>query len=377
MALATVLPSLFGARPPAWLVAFDDDPSAATDALLRDRFNHGSLNAAEPGVLLAEWANRDWQGADFVPRLDAALAAWVEQTWGRGLVDLSTNQRMALALAWCRLANVVAAMPALDGTVRTLRQRFEQRESYLGPLSTGPTRDPLGRYLLALARHQTDRALWPEWQRLCGLPGDLPYYYGAYGIAGLYGLPPANVIFRLDVADGLVELFEALARRVDTGRLGEAPATKEALSLGRLSVAASSQPEVWRSVWASVLTDLRPTTSQRAVDWLDELTPGLAAEVVERREELTKRREALARARQAWWEQVGRVRDRLRPPDAPSQQAQVGKTSRSELLRLRLNPAYGYIEQHANQQSALAFAHVRTDLSSALLHLPLHPAKRG
>lgn len=279
MSFDAALRRLFGDRPPGWLLAFGEDPAGAVDALLRGRFYHGHLNPVDPGQLLNEWARFDWQGTDFLERLDQALAGWVEGTWGTEPARPGPAGAAELALAWCRLCNVVGATPALAGSARALRARFAERK-YLGRLSGGPPRDPLGRYLLALAHHQRDRSLQPAWERLCQLqPDSVPYYHGGYGIAGLRGLPAEpeqrRSGFRREVAVGLLKLFRALDERDRTGQLPPGVAESEALAIGRLATAASARLWVWHAVWTAELSQEPGACFRRYVAWLERVVPGL------------------------------------------------------------------------------------------------------
>lgn len=150
---------------------------------------------------------------DFLPRLDAALAAWVVRSWGT-VPESRTAAR--LADAWSRLAEVVTYLDKLEATAAILRAGFEEARDYLGPLSPSPARDPLGRYFAAIAEYQPDRSLAPFWWRLCDLPDGVPFFHARYAIAGLCGLPAPEDEeaggFRTEVIRGVVRLAQAFRR---------------------------------------------------------------------------------------------------------------------------------------------------------------------
>jgi tetratricopeptide (TPR) repeat protein len=249
---------------PFWLDAFAADPDQAVDALLRRGFYHGHLGAAEPEDLLIDWA---WRlEGELVERLDPALARWVERFWGTPAAD----EGPALwADAWSTLALVVATVDGLALTARALRRRFGQASLFLGPLSVGPSRDPLGRYYRAVAAHQEDRSLAPFWWQLCDLPEAVPPYHARYALDGLRGLPPApeeatGSGFPPEVVGGVVRVAKALARWAEEGRLDRAK--EDFLALGHLNMAALPFRDHWREV---LRTEEAP--SGRAKDWVEEL----------------------------------------------------------------------------------------------------------
>ena len=131
---------------PEWLLAFEAAPAKALDSLLGSRYYLGQLNAADPEELLVDWALLLGEEGAFVERLDEALAIWIESSWG---LFPQTVSAARLADTWSRVANVVTYVETLPRAAKALRDRFDDREDFLGPLSTGPSRDPLGRYLQA------------------------------------------------------------------------------------------------------------------------------------------------------------------------------------------------------------------------------------
>jgi tetratricopeptide (TPR) repeat protein len=210
-------------------------------------------------------------GEAFTASLDAALASWAEEHWGchpRGM----TGAR--LADAWSMLAKLATHLDEAEETARVLRQRFPEAAEYLEPLSTGPSRDPYGRYLGALAAHQTDRSLASFWWRLCDLPQGLPIYRARWALEGLRGLPaPEDELedgFRPEAVRGLARLANALRVRLRQGELGEKQAKTEFLTLGHLNLAALPFPERWRQILAREV----PQQSDGG-KWLRLLVPNL------------------------------------------------------------------------------------------------------
>jgi len=264
---------------PRWLSSFAENPDKAVDALLWRRFYHGHLQAAEPEDLLTEWAQL--LGGDFLDQLDDALALWVDQTWG---TFPESRSAAALADAWStvvRTATYTAGLGAdsrgLQRTGRTLRRCFGDAGAYLGPLSTGPSRDPFGRYLGAVASYQEDRSLAAFWWHLCDLPDSVPFYRARHAIEGLEGLPPRPGedpgSFPTDVVRGLVRLAHGFEGQVRRGLLSSNRARREFLAIGRLSRAAFPFPERWRETLSQVL----PGEEEAAASWLTELVPGVTS----------------------------------------------------------------------------------------------------
>ncbi|HBL28744.1 MAG TPA: hypothetical protein DD490_18060, partial [Acidobacteria bacterium] len=269
------LDDLFAPQPvPEWLRFFEAEPDRAVDALLWRRFYFGPLNVEEPEELLIDWAL--WMSAEeeFLETLDGALALWVERTWGEhpGAGGTGGGARR-LADAWSALAHVVKNVDGLPRTVDALRRAFEEKDEYLGALSVGPSQDPLGRYLDALAAHQQDRSLAPFWWRLCDLGDDTPFYHASYAMAGLIGLPPLEEEaggFREEVARGAVALARAFDRLVERGVLPEKRAEGALRSIVRLAMARFPFPEPW----GQVFTESAARASERCFHWLDKLLPG-------------------------------------------------------------------------------------------------------
>ena len=281
---------------PEWLVAFDKAPFQAIDALLGGRFYFGRLNAADPEELLVDWALLLAEEDGFIAQLDDALATWIETTWEVFPPDTSAAR---LADSWSRLANVVTYVEDLPRAARALRDRFDDREDYLGPLSIGPSRDPLGRYLMAVAEHQDDQSLAPFWWRLCDLPDGVPFYHGPYAIAGLLGLPPLDEsqagAFREQPAHGIVKLAAALQKRVEEQEVQIGRARDEWLWTARRAMARLPFPHRWREVFEDAIRRGMPEECQ---SWLEIVVPGLSG-LAELHKEAGRLNEAEAVYRQA------------------------------------------------------------------------------
>ena len=274
--MSSAFDDLFGSAPvPAWLLAFEADSSKAVDDLLWGRFYLGHLNVADPEDLLVDWALMIGDHAGFAQTLDETLSMWVRSHWGRPPSDFQTQSPRRLAVAWIRLLDVVAYLGNLSATAAKLRGFFDDRESYLAPLSPARSHDPLGRYLHAVAQYQEDRALAPTWWRLCDLPPDVPFYHGIYGIGGLRGMPPADESekggFRTDVAHGLLRFGQALDDSVAAGLLREPLAANELRHTATLTVAAYPFPDRWKATY----WDMAGQLPERCRAWLSGAIPGI------------------------------------------------------------------------------------------------------
>lgn len=244
-----------GAPVPLWLRRFEQEPVDALCDLMLGISALGHLAAADPEQLLLDWIEVLGNKADFRRRVDEAIAAWIERFWGDPLLGPPPSSAARTALAWCRIAAVVAAEPAFRLSAAALKAKVVGERHILGALTEGASRDPLGRAWLALARHQEDRSLAGEWWQLCQLPPNEPWHRGAYGIDGLRGLPPTREGehraggFPIEVANGLLLLGDALARRADERWLAHKTARDEFLRTTRLTVAAYPMPEAWAGFW--------------------------------------------------------------------------------------------------------------------------------
>ncbi len=238
-----------GRSVPRWLRAFERDPDEALDALLFGRADFAHLSAAEPTDLLLDWLRA--LGDEFAAACDLALERWIARVWGRPLP--ATGSATRDALAWLGACELIAGSPALARSADALRARFLAERHVLAALVEGRARDPEGRAWLALARHQRDRALLPEWWRLCSLPPDEPWYRGPYGVHGLEGLPPEQAgrggVFPDHVAEGLRVLALALHTRERDGWLRPHDGEREFVPVARLTMAAFPFLEKWRAFW--------------------------------------------------------------------------------------------------------------------------------
>lgn len=262
---------------PDWLRAFDRDPLAALEAALSGRFYFGSLNVAEPSDLLIDWATGIGERFDFINRLDAALTHWIAQNWGREPEDAAKPSRNRLTMTWIWALRLAANVDQLKQTPRALRKQFEQRQAFLEHLGDGPSRDPLGLYLLAVARHQEDDSLEEIWWEYCRLEDGIPWYHGVYGIAGLRGLPPRleseRGRFSERVAKGVIRLGEALFRRSEENLIGPDLAHREFNNIARLTMRAYPFPERWGEYWSDELDS--GAIAPAVINWLEEFAPAL------------------------------------------------------------------------------------------------------
>ncbi|WP_165374302.1 MULTISPECIES: tetratricopeptide repeat protein [Sorangium] len=248
-----------GAPVPPWLRRFEQEPVEALHDLLLGVAELGHLAVAEPEQLLLDWIEALGTTSAFPRRVDQALAAWIERSFGDPLLGPPPGSAARTALAWCRAADVIASEPKLREAASTLKERMLRERHFLGALSEGASRDPLGRAWVALARHQEDRSLVEHWWQLCHLPPDEPWYRGAHGIHGLRGLPPLPEEahraggFPVEVARGLVLLGTGLAQRADERWLRPEIARDEFLRTARLTMAAYPLPEAWAAFWDDAL----------------------------------------------------------------------------------------------------------------------------
>jgi tetratricopeptide (TPR) repeat protein len=277
MMMALELDRIFqGRRIPSWLQRFESDPSEALEDLLLGRAALGHLNADEPVEILLDWLESMGGQSEFPQQVDAALARWIEENWGKSNLP-KTGSAAVLAVAWSRVANLTAFEPRLVEAGKKLRSFFPEQRSFLSALSEGRTRDPEGRAWLAVARHQEDRTLLSDWWRLSNLAPDVPWYHGIYGIQGLRGLPAENAsregAFPMEVAEGLARLASGLARRVGEGWLKSSTARDEFLRTARLTMSAYPVGR-WISFWRHILQENRLRDEEgEARSWVEVLFP--------------------------------------------------------------------------------------------------------
>ena len=279
------LSQLGGTDASGWLAAFQTDPAGAIADLLWNRFYFGPLNQSERGQLLAGWLDLLEDNEGFAARLDTHISHWVEANWGT-----FEQPGLILASAWSCLAAVVefsAKLPPasrLLETAETLRDRFTEREQFLGSFSTAPAADPLGIYLAVVAEFQgTQRSLASFWHRLCDLPDGVPFYHARYALLGLRRLRAANDrengSLRAEVVLGLIRLANALDRMVRERGLGE----KDAKTTFRLvaAQAAAAYPDSPR--WSEHGLAAVLKMPSRPQTWVVETIRPLAAAVKQER----------------------------------------------------------------------------------------------
>lgn len=211
--------TVIGSDASGWLATFAESPFSATADLLWNRFYFGALNVLDRGQLLATWLDILGETNQFAQFLDEAFDAWINEHWGAFNHDSDV-----LSSAWSCLLNVVefsSNLPdsQLSKSAATLRQRFAERQRFLGSFSSGPASDPLGLYLGVVAEFQgSDRSLAPLWHNLCHLPDGVPIYHARYAMLGLRRMreedPLKNGVLSASVVLGLIDLARAFDRLV-------------------------------------------------------------------------------------------------------------------------------------------------------------------
>ena len=222
-----------------------------------------------------------------------------------------------LAVAWSRVANLIAFEPRLVQAGKKLRSFFPEQRSFLSALSEGRARDPEGRAWLAVARHQEDRTLLSDWWRLSNLAPDVPWYHGIYGIQGLRGMPAENAsregAFPMEVAEGLARLASGLAERVREGWLGLSTAREEFLRTARLTMSAYPAGR-WTSFWRHTLQQNRLKEEEgEAQFWIQALFPQSLKNFKESTNQSFQRR--WAEPDPAWRQAIQRILIGLRQRD--------------------------------------------------------------
>jgi tetratricopeptide (TPR) repeat protein len=267
----TAVQQSFGGGGPAWLTQFEDDPLDAIDRLLMQRAVLDRPSRAEPVELLRDWlvALRDEE--DFGTRVDTAVAEWIALHW----LETPTRDTDAkrLARAWVGAFELISVFDFFEASARELLKRVGEREPYLWPLSSGPARDPVGRFLLAIADHQRDRSLTRMWWNLCDVPPEVPYYHAQYILAGIRGLPVDEPDqrggLRQDILHAVIRLAISLSGAVDEGRVQEQTAAEEFTNAAVITVAAFPFPHLWQQGLGSASANL----SERVRSWLLGVTP--------------------------------------------------------------------------------------------------------
>lgn len=202
--------------------------------------------------------------------LDQALSEWVDGRWGVWRPDDAADA-VLIAQAWERACDVAVQLRRVDGLRAQLRSRVEDRMEYLAPLSSSPSRDPLGRFLAAVGTRQVDSHLAPVWWRIARLPDDVPLHHLRYALNGIRWLPVVEAShqgrFRPELVDFLVTVEASLGRLVGERRLTSERGRRTFLQLGRR--ARSLYPKVdW---WLPHVESL--DLSAMAGSWMAELFP--------------------------------------------------------------------------------------------------------
>ena len=305
-----------GATVPRWLLRFQEEPLAALEDLLVGAGDLGPLAADEPSGVLLDWLDGLGQRTEFPKEVDAALAQWIDRSWGNPMLPGAASSATLTAVAWCRAGDVIAMDERLDRAAGQLRIHVLENRFFLDALTEGRSRDPQGRAWLALARHQRDRGLVDDWWRLCRLPPEEPWYRGECGIEGLSGLPaiPGSEHeggFPAEAAEGLAILGVALAERMAEGYLGRDVAQEEFVRTARLTMAAYPFEDHWGSFWRHTFKRPGPKPPR---DWVEKL---VSLRLPKRTPQPQRRRPApvWARPDRGWREQAERIAARLRQGD--------------------------------------------------------------
>ena len=237
---------------PSWLRDFVAKPSHALDKLLRGTYHFGSLQGADPDILLTDWGSGLHSEPTFVELLDGSMEGWISANWGVQAND--EDSRNSLSTAWERLGNIAAGLDYLVLSRESLRERFLEARGFLLPLVQGHSNGPLGTFYLATAGQQQNLKLESEWISICSLTDELPYRYIPFGIRGVLGLPRAQEseksAWRQRLNTALIEAATSLCRLWRSGRLSDRLAPSE--MRGILSVVRPEKPDL-DLVWQGVL----------------------------------------------------------------------------------------------------------------------------
>lgn len=253
---------------PGWLELFQANADDAVDGFLTGRIYLGHLNVAERDILIADWVERLGDADAFRARFDAALTRWIKNHWGK----LDYQRPASLAETWQRTANAIAfAAPHLSGAALELRRHFGERQSFLGVLSVAPSRDPLGRYLAALAANQSDEVLASFWDWMCDLPQGVPLYHARYALEGVAGVPTDSPERCPIIGGALLRLGCALHRYVQAEIIKAAEAEQEWKTLAYWCVTAFPFHARWREFAAKEVSRLARPLPKPLIQWLREV----------------------------------------------------------------------------------------------------------
>jgi len=225
---------------PGALAAFAEDPDAALDDLL-DEVGEPDVVARTPAGAIGNWLAPMSAGSALAKAIDGSVEARLEREWLPSGKEDPGGRRRALLLT--SLFDVIASAPGkLPGSAQALVDRFAEHDEALAPWSPAPSQDPLGRFLLAVARNQSDRHLAPYWFNLCRLPANVPLFRAEYGVAGLRGLPrredPPEDEFPHEVAAGLRLLADGVRVAAEAGRIDPDEGRATVLELAQISISA-------------------------------------------------------------------------------------------------------------------------------------------
>jgi tetratricopeptide (TPR) repeat protein len=265
----TWIERLDGAPLSPWFAQYVADGRAAMHGFLTNRIHLGHLNVMDRDLVMADWIAVLGDEDGFRSQVDQALQFWISTNWGR----LDLLRPAPLAEVWVRVANIVAfASPELPASAAELLSHFGDRENFLGVLSEGPSRDPLGRYLCALARNQTNATLAPFWNWLCDLSEAVPIHHSLYALEGIAGLPPAqasDAAAQFDrIAGALLGLAKGLNRRVLAETTPENAAKREWVNLAYWCQTKFPFPGRWEEFARREVSGMSERQPQRILDWL-------------------------------------------------------------------------------------------------------------
>ncbi len=348
---------------PAWLELFQADAEDAVEGLLTGRIYLGHLNVAERDLLLADWVERLGNADTFRERLDGALVRWVENRWGK----LDYLRPASLADTWQRAANAVAfAAPHLSSAAKELRRHFGDRQSFLGVLSVAPSRDPLGRYLAALAANQSDDALASFWDWMCDLPQGVPLYHARYALEGMAGVPTDALERCSVIGGGLVRLGLALHRYVQADIIEGKDAEQEWKTLAYWCVTAFPFQARWREFAAREANRLAEPLPEPLNQWLRDVF-ALSDEPSQAAPQKTPKSHTGWIPIQQWVQRASSIRELFRSdyPNALAQAKQLIEEQRKQpnpyfLVRSLCNFAMRVVRRNSIQ--ALAWAKEAHDL---------------
>jgi tetratricopeptide (TPR) repeat protein len=210
-----------------WLTRFSQSPGEAVAELLGNSADVGSLDMAEPALLLIRWLAMIDGRHDFRNRVDAALSSWIDASWGQAELPSAGSHTGLTIQAWITLSKVIGQDGHLSEAAARLRQRVLDQPEFLDSLRVGAAKDPLAAAYLAIAKYQRDTDLVPLWLRISRLVGQ-PLERGAIAVQALSFIPLADANrFPLVIFQGYQNLGVALYERYRMGLLTETRAQVE------------------------------------------------------------------------------------------------------------------------------------------------------